>query len=59
MASEHPALTAARVAPVDELPETDEERRLVQEALTDPSPPYTQAEVEATIEHWKRRELAK
>lgn len=57
-----PVLEAMRNAPVDELPETEEERRKVQEARdayerTGKTIPH--AEVVAKIEAWKQRELAK
>jgi len=57
-----PVLEAMRNAPVDELPETEEERRMVQEArdgLARGERTYTQEEIEAEVEAWKQRELAK
>ena len=49
-------------APVDELPELPEERRLVEQARAEyarTGEAYTQEEVEAMVEVWKRRELSK
>ena len=55
-------LVRASSAPVDELPETEEERRLVEEARAEyarTAKSFSQAEVEARIAERKRRELGK
>jgi hypothetical protein len=60
--SDQTHLRAKSEAPVDELPETAEERRLVEDARAEyarTGESHSQEEVEGMVAAWKQRELAK